>query len=429
MKKKLHILVKERAELATEARDLVALITEADRDPDEKEQARLDEIKAELETRDAELDKRAKEAKLAEPFAARDDVHIVPAQAIDREAEARGGFLPYDEGGVADFALAVYQSMAPGGVIDDRLKAAVHQEVGSATGDSFMVPAEMSASIFELATEQSDFFAKTLQETTSKNQITKLVDDTTPYGATGIQAAWRAEGVQMTGSNLDTEANDLKLNELFAFATATDELIEDAPLLNGRLQRGASRAIAWKLDEGIFRGNGSGQPAGFLNSAALVAQAKEGSQVADTVVAANVLKMYTRMITASINSAEWVANPDIMPQLSTMTIGDQPVYLPPGGLTQSPHGILMGRPLMFSQHCNTLGDQGDLIFVDFKGYHTAKKASGVKFAVSIHLRFDFNEQAFRWVLRVGGQPILDAVVAAQFGSNTMSHFVTLAERA
>jgi len=53
----------------------------------------------------------------------------------------------------------------------------------------------------------------------------------------------------------------------------------------------------------------------------------------------------------------------------------------------------------------------------------------IKQDVSIHVWFDYDVTAFRFVLRVGGQPWTDAVVTGnQATTNTRGFFVTLAPR-
>ena len=91
--------------------------------------------------------------------------------------------------------------------------------------------------------------------------------------------------------------------------------------------------------------------------------------------------------------------------------------------------VLLGRPIRFSEHCKTLGTVGDIQLVDPKGYYALTKAGGIKFASSIHLYFDYGLQAFRWTIRLGGQPHLAAPVSPANGSTTKSHFVALATRA
>jgi hypothetical protein len=46
----------------------------------------------------------------------------------------------------------------------------------------------------------------------------------------------------------------------------------------------------------------------------------------------------------------------------------------------------------------------------------------------MHLYFDQGVTAFRWTLRVGGQPWLSTPITRKNGSNTLSHFVTLQAR-
>ncbi|MBL4869166.1 MAG: phage major capsid protein, partial [Pseudomonadales bacterium] len=176
-------------------------------------------------------------------------------------------------------------------------------------------------------------------------------------------------------------------------------------------------------------GAGAGQMLGYFTSGALVSVAKESGQSADTLVAQNILKMFSRMLSGSISNARWIGNSDVIPQLASLVIGNQPVWLPPNGLAGAPGGFLMGIPLRLTEHAKTLGDKGDLQLIDPRGYYAATKRAGIKMSTSIHLFFDYDIQAFKWTIRIGGQPFLSAPVSPKNGSNTKSHFVTLDERA
>lgn len=126
----------------------------------------------------------------------------------------------------------------------------------------------------------------------------------------------------------------------------------------------------------------------------------------------------------------WVVNHDVLPQLLTMTLGDQPIWTPPAtGLANAPGGLLFGRPVFISDHAKTLGDKGDIQFIDPMGYFMINKANGMDFSTSIHLYFDYNIEAFRWIFRLGGAPYLNAAVSPANGSSTRSHYVTLDARA
>ena len=111
-----------------------------------------------------------------------------------------------------------------------------------------------------------------------------------------------------------------------------------------------------------------------------------------------------------------------------MTLGQTPVYLPPGGLSNNPYGTLFGRPVIPHQVCETVGDVFDIGFVDLSQYLALIKAGGLKSQTSIHLWFDQDLTAFKFTLRIGGQPWWASSVASRDGSFALSPFVTLAAR-
>ena len=59
---------------------------------------------------------------------------------------------------------------------------------------------------------------------------------------------------------------------------------------------------------------------------------------------------------------------------------------------------------------------------------TLTKAGGVRTDTSIHLYFDQDVTAFRWVFRINGQPMWGSTISPQNGSNTMSWAVVLDAR-
>lgn len=343
----------------------------------------------------------------------------------NRQGDPTAGF-----NGIGEFGRAVVAACMPGGVADNRLQilgapSNFHRETSSS--DGYMVPAQFRDQIFEIMFGEPDLLSMVDGEPTQSNSVQFLADETTPWGSTGVQAYWGGEGNQFTASRLDTDGREIKLHKLHAFVTATEELIEDAPRLNDRLTRGAARALNWKANNAIHYGTGAGQPLGFATASSKIAVAKETSQTAATVNATNVAKMFARNINPG--RAIWICNQDVMPSLMTMTIGDQPVWTSPvNGLREAPGGFLLGRPVLFSDQCQTLGTEGDILFVDPMGYYLARKESGIKFASSMHLYFDYDIQAFRWTFRLGGQPYLSAAVSPANGSSTKSHYVRLADR-
>jgi len=107
-----------------------------------------------------------------------------------------------------------------------------------------------------------------------------------------------------------------------------------------------------------------------------------------------------------------------------MTIGDQPVWLPPGGLAVAPYGTLFGRPIRICEVSPLLGSQGDIGFFDQSEYLLIEKG-GVQAASSIHVRFVFDETAFRFVLRNNGLPKWSRSIYPNQGTDEVSPWIVL----
>ncbi|NOX39768.1 MAG: phage major capsid protein [Alphaproteobacteria bacterium] len=425
--KKLAILRQRLATLKADGEKILGSVEAEDRVMTEAETEAFDVIEADI---------KATQTEISGIEAVNDRRRIIgaisPALGTvvnDLNPETTGGFKS-----IAEFAASVKQ--AGNGLASDgrlqQIKAAPtnFHEGGAASGEGYMVPTQFRDQVWEVINETDDLMSDVDLEPTNAREVKGLSDETTPWGSAGVTAAWRSEGTQMTAKKLATEPRSTPLHELYSFVLATEELLEDAPRLANRITRKAGLALAWKMSDSVVYGTGSGQPLGWFNSPALVSVAKEAGQAADTIESANVLKMYARLLTVPGDTPYWLTNTDTLPQLATLTIGGQPVWTPPvSGLTGAPGGFLLGRPIRFSEHAKTLGDKGDLQLVSPKGYYAARRTNGPVFASSMHLYFDYAMEAFRWMIRFGGQPHLSAPVNPANGSATKSHFITLDERA
>ncbi len=250
----------------------------------------------------------------------------------------------------------------------------------------------------------------------------------------GILGYWEEEAGEKTKSKPKFRKIELSLKKLVGLCYATDELLDDAAALESVIRTGFISEFGFLLDDAIVNGTGAGQPLGILASGCLVSVAKETGQKAATVVAENVIKMYSRIFASSRPNAVWLINQNIEPQLFTMSLavgtGGIPIYMPAGGLSGQPYGTLFGRPVIAIEQAATLGTVGDIIFADLpNGYILAEKG-GIKSDMSIHVRFEFDESVFRFVMRVDGQPVrASALIPYKGASDTQSHFVALASRA
>lgn len=438
MSKRYKALLQERADLVKEQKGIFETVERDSRDLTAEEKTRDDAIHARLTALGDDLQREERR---------REHERTLPGAPVPEMGGALTGGMPRllqdpkrGWNDVAHFALAVMEMYRPGGrthslfaeedeALDEARKylgiqigaapTNYHQETGSDEGR--MVPPAFKEAIFEVVMEGDDSLVSVVDaEPTSSNAVEILADESTPWGATGVQANWRVEGVQLTASKLTTQGRLVKLHELYAFVLATGELLQDAPRLADRLTRKAGLAIRYKQNEAIVNGTGAGQPLGWFTHTAKVSVAKETAQAAATIVAANVAKMYARLI--GIGQGIWYVNQDCLPQLVTMTLGNNTIYMPPSsGFQNTPGGFLLGRPVVPLENCQTVGTQGDIQFVNPKGYYATHKGGDPAFAESIHLFFDYNIQAFRWLFRLGGEPYLSAALTPAKGSTTRSH--------
>ena len=266
---------------------------------------------------------------------------------------------------------------------------------------------------------------------TTINGIDETSRASSRYG--GIVAFWEGEADQFQGKKPKFRQIVLKLKKLTGLCYATDENLTDAAQLEGIIRDSFSGEFKFQVDDGIINGTGAGALLGILNSGARVTVAKEGGQKANTIMAQNVINMSSRIFASSYLNAEWYINQNTLPQLYQMSIavgtGGQLVFMPPGGLSNAPYGTLLGRPVVPIEQCASLGTEGDIILADLsKGYILARKG-GMQADMSIHVRFEYAESVFRFILRMDGQPVRATPLTPYKGSETLGHFVTLATRA
>ncbi len=330
--------------------------------------------------------------------------------------------------------MAACNPAAP--VVDERLRplaaaAGTEGTTGVGADGGFLIPPQWQSRVRQHMDDVEALLPRTDNITLSGpgNSMTFPADETTAWGTDGVRAYWTAEATAATLSKPALKERTMRAHKLLALVPVTDELMSDAASLESWLVPRIGRSIRWKTNDALINGTGAGQPRGILNAAALVSVAKEGSQAADTIQVENVAKMFARMPTSSLGRAVWHINPDVWPQIITMTLSNQAIFMGPSGAPESPAGTLLGRPIIPLESCQTLGDKGDIYFVDWSAYVTLTKSGGITFATSIHLYFDAEETAFRASFRVDGQPWLNSSITPANGSANRSPFVTLAERA
>jgi HK97 family phage major capsid protein len=252
------------------------------------------------------------------------------------------------------------------------------------------------------------------------------------YG--GIVWKWIDEEGQYDETRPKLARIQMKLKKVVGLAYASEEIISDSPTsMEGLLRRGFQDGLNYQFNYVTLRGTGAGQPLGVLNAPCKVAISKENGQNPGTILFENIVNMYSRCFNPG--RAIWMANPDTLPQLSTMSVvvgtAGVPVWMPANGISGSPYPTLYGLPVVFNDHCSAVGTEGDIILADWSQYLLGQKSGGegVRFDTSIHLKFDYGQTAFRFMIRLDGMPWWKTpYTPPQSTTKTRSPFITLETR-
>ncbi|NLT65778.1 MAG: phage major capsid protein [Acidobacteria bacterium] len=337
---------------------------------------------------------------------------------------------------------SVMRAGLPGGHADPRLFNAAASGLNETTPSDggFLVQQDFAAGLLE------DVFQTGILSSRVGSRIpisgnangTKIngVDETSRvssrYG--GVVAYWAAEAEEKTKSKPKFRQIELNLQKLIGLCYATDENLDDAAQLEKIIRDSFVGEFGFQVDEAMINGTGAGQPLGIMNAGCLVSVSKESGQAAATILAENISKMYSRRFARQTQNYVWYYNQTIEPQLMNLSIsvgtGGTPVYVPPGGFSEAPYGRILGLPAIAIEQASALGTQGDIILGNFKDGYVIAEKGGIKTDMSIHVRFIYDESAFRFVLRIDGQPVRASALTPYKGgsSATQSHFITLDSR-
>jgi HK97 family phage major capsid protein len=299
----------------------------------------------------------------------------------------------------------------------------------------FLVPETLRSQLLEIALEQAVVRPlATVVPMESARVPFPMIDSTSNASSVfgGMIAYWGEEGAALTDSSAKFGRIVLDAQKLTGLSAVPNELLQDSLIsFTALIERLWPQALAWYEDVAFMQGNGAGEPLGFLGAGnnAAIAVTAESAQEADTIYIENIIKMYSRMLPASLNRAVWIVSPDAIPQLYTMALsvgtGGAPVMLVnaagPGPAT------MLGRPIIVSEKASALGNRGDVAFVDL-AYYLVGDRQVMTADSSTDYQFGSDKTTFRIIQRVDGKPWVQSPITPQNGGSTLSPCVELAAR-
>ena len=376
-----------------------------------------------------------------------------------------------------DFLSAVAKASGVNPQMDPRLAEYMNvrsdasgQNITTDKEGGYLIPPDYSDQLLNVAASESVLFNEVTRIPISGNRLIVNVldqDSRKDYRAPvvadsiteikgrhgGLLAYWKDEAAELSASLMRFKQDTTVLEKLTGLCYATEEMLEDAPAMSAYIAKEFADEFTFKIDDGILNGTGSsyGQPVGVLSAGnnALVTITKESGQADGSLLVDNILKMWNAMPARNRSRAKWYINQDLEIVLYKMLMNTGsisytgtdsgnadvelagtmgiPLFIPANSMANSPHGTLLGRPIVPVEQAPAVGAAGDISLLDLSQYRWIDKG-GINAQTSIHVRFLYDEMAFRFTYRCGGKPIWTDKIEAYQGSTKRSPYVTLGAR-
>lgn len=375
---------------------------------------------------------RRRSAYLAEPLKKDDEKSKVGRVHDNVKDDPKKGFASPRE-----FILSVLNVGMGKSEPDQRLRilaAAGSDEQGvySDPYGGFLVPTGFTPDVLQLEAEDDQIAQRVTRVpmATPRVEIPARVDKNhTSSVSGGLTVSRRGETSSISSSRMEFEKVSLVATGLYGLTYVTEELLTDSPQsFAAILAAGFGDEFRSQIMQERLAGTGVGEFEGILNSPALVSIAKETGQAATTIVYENLVKMLARCWRSE--NAVWVVNHDCIPQLAQLSLsvgtGGGPIWIQSAvaGLPD----MLLGRPVVYSEYCKTLGTKGDIYLANWSQYLEGVYQP-MQSAESMHVRFVNHERTFKFWVRNAGMCWWRSALTPDQGSNTRSPFVSLDTRA
>ncbi|MEJ3658764.1 phage major capsid protein [Actinomycetes bacterium KLBMP 9759] len=356
-----------------------------------------------------------------------------------RDRRAPGTALNGIVADIGEFAQAIHHDRRTPD--RDETLASIRNAMGSSVpaDGGFTIPEEFRGDLMDAALETSVVRPRARVIPMSSPRVQLPIVDAPSRASSvfgGFRSYWTAEAATLVDSSPKFGRITLDAHKLTTFTDVPNELLDDGLALQAFLEEALPATVAWGEDLAFISGNGVGQPLGFLHTgnSAMVTVLKESGQAAGTIVWENLVKMWARMLPASLQRAVWVAHISTFPELATMALsvgtGGSAVWIggPVGQSgTDAPPVTILGRPVVFTEKVPEVGDAGDITLVDF-GYYLVGDRMSMDLQSSEHYRFQSDMTSYRCITRVDGRPGLLSPVTPAVGTDTLSAFVRLEAR-
>jgi HK97 family phage major capsid protein len=184
----------------------------------------------------------------------------------------------------------------------DQIKAAAGSDENTTLSDpagGFLIPTEHKNDLLNRGLGVSKM-AKRCTQFTIKGRRAKfgMVQETSRVDQQrqgGIVSTFQEETQAAPTGRPAFKQLSLEMNRITIIIFATEEMVADVQALDNWIKLMAGEEIGIKLDTTLLLGSGVGEPAGLMNSPALITIAKDNEQTAATISATNITGMIGRL--------------------------------------------------------------------------------------------------------------------------------------
>jgi len=322
--------------------------------------------------------------------------------------------------------------------LEERAQPAGSGEQIPADG-GFLIPPEMAERIILREYNVGEIFKRCTQRPikSSSFKFVTFDEQSRANGSRlgGVLGYWVNEADALTKSKPRYKLSEIQANKIICLLEATDELTQDAEAYGEQMIDALAQELVFQTENKIVTGDGANCPLGILNAPATIVVPKQSGQGAGTVLYSNVEQMISALWAKSYQSSGtvWLYNQALLPQLSILSVivgtGGSESKAWQWASDPSKNDTLCGFDALPCEYCPVPGTPGDIILADLSRFYLAIRQL-IRSEVSIHVLFLSDQNCFRVISRIGGQPIDHTPVTGlnQLGSQVTSPFVILAAR-
>ncbi len=309
------------------------------------------------------------------------------------------------------------------------VKASLTGSSGSQGG--YLVPEEFLPRLYALSGERAVVRPRATVIPMASRSVHVPVLDTlgTPASGdsaffAGLVARWTEEGGALNQTEPTFRQIEMVAHELSGYSKVSNTILEDSPMgVESLLAALFGAAIAWHEDYAFLRGDGVGKPLGVVASGNAAAVSVNRA-TASSFGFADATKMLSRFLPGyGPDRSAWVIHPTVIEKLIAMSdLGGNNLFMANFG--DKPRMMLLGLPVLTSEKLPALGTARDVCLVNFEHYLIGDRRQ-VEIAFSEHIAFTTNQSAWRFTVRVDGQPWMKSSQVLADAITTVSPYVHL----